>query len=94
VDFIICLLPWKGRRRADDPTPTTQARSFYSAAKPASIFCRDLPVELQSLVYVKIVKIGNVISTEGRNPTEPMEPEFQAFREDEISPFVALRSKW
>ena len=57
-------------------------------------FCPQItPVELQSLVYVKMEKIGDVISTEGRNPTEPMEPEFQAFREDEISPFAALRSK-
>ena len=50
---------------------------------------RRLAVELQSLVYVKMEKIGSVISTEGRNPTEPMEPEFQAFREEEIPPFAA-----
>ena len=36
-------------------------------------------VELQSSIYVKIEKIGGVIS----NLTEPMEPEFQAFREGE-----------
>ena len=39
--------------------------------------------EMQSLIWVKS---SNVISTVGRNLTEPMEPEFQAFREGEISP--------
>ena len=38
-------------------------------------------VELQSLIYVKMAKTENVISTEGRNRIEPMETEFQVFRE-------------
>ena len=37
--------------------------------------------------YRHFDRTHSVISTAGRNLTEPMEPEFQAFREGEISPY-------